>query len=73
MRKHYNVHKVRVKRQILTFNSSGFFSECKQRVPNGFHRLLEKIFLTQLMISLWKPWLQPVADCKQDCRKHCMC
>lgn len=43
MRKHYNVHKVRVKRQILTFNSSGFFSECKQRVPNGFHKLLEGI------------------------------
>lgn len=40
MRKHYNVHKVHVKSQILTFYSSGFSSECKQRVPNGFHKQL---------------------------------
>lgn len=43
MRKHCNVHKVRAKRQILTFCSSGFFSEGKQRVPNGFHKQLEEI------------------------------
>lgn len=71
MRTHYNVHKVHAKRQILTFYSSGFFSECKQRVPNGIHKQ-QKYFLTELMISLWKPWLQPMADCKQDCRKQCM-
>lgn len=50
----------------------GFF-QCKQRVPNGIHKQLAEIgFLTELMISLWKPWLQPTADCKQDCRKQCM-
>lgn len=70
MWKHYNVHKVRVKRQILTFYSSGFFSECKQRVPNGFQKQLAEIpshtahdFLVKAMATVNGKW---------DCRKHCM-
>lgn len=45
MRKHYNVYKLSVKRQILTFYSSGwfFFSKYKQRLPNGIHKQLTEI------------------------------